>query len=94
MDEDDRLAVGADLGLVREQSDVLLLQVFAGGLDVVHLEAQMMHATLLVLLEKVVDRTLLGHWIEQLQLGVVDIDEDGVDAVLRLRLLVRRRQVE
>lgn len=45
MNKDDRLTVGANLGLLTEQPDAFALEISNGGVNVVHLKAEMMNAT-------------------------------------------------
>src|SRR5690242_8155028 len=86
MQEQDRLAVRADLRLTRtENACALRSQLIARRFDVGDLIADVMNAAVWIALEKSGDRGLRAERLEQLDLGVWQRDEDGAHAVLRLR---------
>ena len=80
--EHDRLAVRADLGLRSEAPDLVGLDRLDGIVDVVHLDADVVEAAVLVALKEGADRALLAEWVQELQLGVAEVNKDGRHAVL------------
>src|SRR5437763_1631858 len=83
--EQDRLAVGADLRFaVAEDARALVLEPVAGGADVVDLVADVMDAAVRIALEELRDRRALPEWRQQLDLRVGQDHEHGGDAVIGL----------
>jgi len=93
VDEDHGLAVSADFD-VAQQTDALCLEVGNSSFNVVDFEAQMMDSTRRILVDECLDRRLITELIQQFQLGVSDVDEDGVDSVIGLGMLLRGSQIE
>src|SRR5215212_163203 len=86
MQEDNRLAVGADLRLGRaEHPGARRDQPVAGGADVVDLVADVVDAALGVAGEEAGDRRALAKWFQKLDFRVRQGDEDDRHAVLGLR---------
>jgi hypothetical protein len=84
--EDNRLAMGADLGDRAEGLDSLGHQVIKGLVDVIDLDTDMMNATRLVLVEESLDGGVLTVRMEKLDLGVAQLYEHCVHSVLGERL--------
>ena len=83
VEEHHGLSMGANLGLtVTNHADLLLDALLDGGLDIWHLQADVMHATGGLLLEEGSNGALIAKGVQELQLGVGKLDEDGGDAVL------------
>ncbi len=85
MQEQHRLAVGADLRLaLAEHARALRHEPVARFPDVGHLVAEMVDAAIGVALEEGGDRRLVAEHAEQLDLGVGQLDEDRGHAMLGL----------
>src|SRR5208282_1555125 len=85
--EQDRLAMGADLRLaVAEHPRALGLELVAGGDDVSDLVAEMMHAAFGIALEEFCDRRIGAQRMQQFDLGVGEFDERHRHAVVGLGL--------
>lgn len=80
--EHDGLAVGADLGDWVEGLDALGHEVVDGLGDIVDLDADVVDASGLVLVQESLDGRVLAIGVQQLDLGVAELDKDGVDTVL------------
>src|SRR6185437_16051090 len=84
MQKQHRLAVCADPGgSVAQHARSGRFQPVAGGDDVFHLVAKMMHAPGRVLLQECSDRGALTQRLEQLDLGVAGVGEHDGHAMLR-----------
>jgi len=90
MQEHDRLAMSADLGLLVEHHDAPGLQLLDGLVDVLDLEAHVVDAARRLGLEEVLDGALLAEWPQELELGVAEVHEYSRDAVLGEVLSVSR----
>ena len=76
--------MGADGGLaVAQYADPLGLEPVAGGQDVIDLVADVMDTARRVAFEKAPDRRVVPQGVQQLDLGVLELDEDRGDAVGR-----------
>lgn len=82
MQEDDGLAVGTDLGDRVESLDTLGHEVVDGLGDVVDLDADVVDAAGLVLVQEPLDGRVLAIGVQQLDLGVAQLDKDSVHTVL------------
>src|SRR6476659_5508662 len=86
MQEQHRLAVRPDLWVaVADHTRALRFELVARGQDVGHLVAHMMDAAVRVLLQELGDRAICAERLQELDLGVGQIDENDRDAVLGLR---------
>ena len=61
------LAMSSYLWITAQRADVMVLQIFDSFLYVVDFQADMMHATSLVLVKEVLNGTLISHRVQQLQ---------------------------
>jgi hypothetical protein len=81
--EHNRLSMGPNLGLsVTNHANFLLDALLDGSVDVWDLEADVMHASGGLLGKERSDGALITQGVEQLQLGVGKLTEDGGDTVL------------
>src|ERR1044072_2619699 len=78
MDEEDERAMRADARLA-EDARALSLEFGLGGVDLGHLEADVMLPAERVLLEELHDRAILAEWLNQLDLVVGRVDEAAAD---------------
>ncbi len=86
MHEDHRDAVSADARLARAQHRrALRPHRVAGGVDVLHLEADVMLPAPRVLLKEGLERGLVAIGLDQLDLAVGQVDEGDPDPLLRKR---------
>src|SRR5690606_25672932 len=93
--EDNGLAMRADLRLAgARDGDTFTVHLLAGGVDIFHLDADVMNATLRILGEEAGDGRVFAEWLQQFDLGVAEIDEDGGHAVVRLRHGFRDLRIE
>lgn len=90
--EHDGLAVGADLGDWVEGLDALGHEVVDGLGDIIDLDADVVDASGLVLVQEPLDGRVLAIGVQQLDLGVAELDKDGVDAVLGQGLEGKRKR--
>src|SRR5215470_17027287 len=85
MQEQYRLAVGADLGLtVAQHARARRPQLVARGMDIGHLVAQVMDASRRAALQEGRDRRSIAERLQQLDLGIGQRDEHDRDTVLGL----------
>src|SRR3990167_10096921 len=78
VEEDDGLAMRADLRLAGTcDGDALDGHLLAGGADVLDLDADVVDAALRVLRKEAGDGRVLAQGLQQFDLGVAEIDENG-----------------
>lgn len=80
--EDNRVAVGTDLGLGVDGRDAAGLNLGQSVLNVVDLQADVVHASTRVLDQEVSDGALLSKGLKQLNVGIAEEDEDGGNSVI------------
>src|SRR6476659_10385333 len=80
VDEEDQRPMGADARLT-EHAGALGLELGLGGVDVGHLEADMVLAAERIALEELHDRRVLAQRLDQLDLRIGRVDEADADAL-------------
>ena len=82
MQKHDGFSVSSDPSFLRQASDLLLLEALDGRLDVVDLDADVMDAAGGVLGQESGDGRLFTKRMQELDLGVGQVDKDHGDSVL------------
>ena len=82
MEEDDGLAVGANLRLIANGADVGRLALRDALLDALHFDANVVEAAVRVLVQEGLNGALLAEGVEELELRVGELHKNGGDAVL------------
>lgn len=80
--EDNRVAVGTDLGLGVDGSDTAGLNLGQSVFNVVDLQADVVHTSTGVLDQEVSDGALLSEGLQQFNVGVTEEDENGGNSVV------------
>jgi hypothetical protein len=79
--EDDGLSVSANLGDRIQGLDALCHKIVDGLGDIIHLDADMMNASGLVLIEESLDRRAVSIRVKEFNFGVAQFHEDCVHTV-------------
>eukprot|EP00439_Symbiodinium_sp_Y106_P089250 s1_g1786.t1 len=88
--EDDRLAMGADARLARSgDGDTMVGHLFTSCVNVFNLDADVVNATLGILGQEASDGRIVAQRLQQLQFGVAQINKDRRYPVIGLRHLPR-----
>lgn len=80
--EDDRVTVSTNLGLRVDGRDVVLLNLSQSVLDVIYLQADVMHSSTGILGNELRDRAVLSERLQKLNVGVSYEHENGGDTMI------------
>jgi hypothetical protein len=82
MQENHRLPMGTNLRLLIQTPYFILLTGLHGLVNIVNFNANVVHATVLILVQKGLNGTLLAQGMQQLDLGIAQVNEHCINSVL------------